>query len=140
MPILILNGLIAASTKNRKVRLNKGIIGLLVFVTVIMVSCSKTGTTVDPVVGPKGTAVDKLARGINLSNWFNDYSDPGQYTNRFNNTHYKQIKDAGFTYVRLPFGPSVLSNPSKIEELQTANLVRVKNPVNDIHAASSSTY
>ncbi len=119
-------------------RLNKGIIGLMVATTVLLWSCSKTGTSVDPVVGPKGTAVDKLAKGINLSNWFNDYSDAGQYANRYNNTHYKQIKDAGFTYVRLPIGPSVLSNPSKIEELQTANLVHVENAVKGITAAGLS--
>lgn len=61
-------------------RLNKGIIGLMVASTVLIWSCSKTGTSVDPVVGPKGTAVDKLAKGINLSNWFNDYSDAGHPT------------------------------------------------------------
>ncbi|MDO8995494.1 MAG: cellulase family glycosylhydrolase, partial [Sediminibacterium sp.] len=119
-------------------RLNKGIIGLMVATTVLLWSCSKTGTSVDPVVGPKGTAVDKLAKGINLSNWFNDYSDAGQYANRYNNTHYKQIKDAGFTYVRLPIGPSVISNPSKIEELQTNNLVHVENAVKGITAAGLS--
>ena len=62
-------------------RLNKGIIGLLVVVTVLMMACSKTGTSADPVVGPKGTAVDKLAKGINLSNWFNDYSDAVEVAN-----------------------------------------------------------
>lgn len=135
MQILILNGLIVAFNKSNTVQLNKQIFYLGVLATCWLTACNKTGSTPDPVVGPKGTAVDNLAKGINLSNWFNDYSDPAQYSNRFNNSHFKQIKDAGFTYVRLPIGPSVLSNPNKIEELQVNNLVHIENAVKGINAA-----
>lgn len=116
-------------------RMNKFFATILLMSAIWLTACTKTGSSPDPVIGPKGTAVDKLARGINLSNWFNDYSDPSQFSNRFNNTHFKQIKDAGFTYVRLPIGPSVLCGTSKIEDIQTANLVHIENAVKNIQAA-----
>lgn len=97
--------------------MNKYFATLLFLAACWLTACTKSGSSPDPVIGPKGTAVDKLARGINLSNWFNDYSDPSQFSNRFSNAHFKQIKDAGFTYVRLPIGPSVLCGTSKIEDI-----------------------
>ena len=115
--------------------MNRYFASLLFLTAVWLTSCTKTGNSPDPVIGPKGTAVDNLARGINLSNWFNDYSESSQFSNRFNNAHFKQIKDAGFTYVRLPIGPNVLCGSSKIEDIQTANLVHVENAVKNIQAA-----
>lgn len=115
--------------------MNKYFATILLMTAIWLTACTKSGSSPDPVIGPKGTAVDKLAKGINLSNWFNDYSDPSQFSNRFNSANFKQIKDAGFTYVRLPIGPSVLCGSSKIEEIQTANLVHVENAVKNIQAA-----
>ena len=82
--------------------------------------CGKKTTVSNP-----DTAPDALAKGINLSNWFNDYSDPAQYTTRFGTAQLQLIKNSGFTYVRIPVGNTILFNPANPGVLQAANLARV---------------
>ena len=87
---------------------------------------------------PEGTAVDPhslFARGINLSNWFNDYSDPNQFATRFNASHFTQIKQLGFSFVRLPIGNTVLLNPSAPSVLNPGQLALVDSAVKRITAA-----
>jgi aryl-phospho-beta-D-glucosidase BglC (GH1 family) len=76
-----------------------------------------------------------LAKGINLSNWFNDYSDPGQYATRFTSADMQKIKNSGFTFVRLPIGSNVLFNASNPSSLQTGNLTLVDTAVKLAHQA-----
>lgn len=115
----------------------------------LLLTCNKQTPNEPDVSGSFGPAIAQLQKGVNLSNWFNDFSDKNQFANRFSTAHFNQIKDAGFTYVRLPIGPAVLCNPSNIAEVQPANLAfvnqAVKNIVNaglsvviDIHAYGSN--
>lgn len=59
-----------------------------------------------------------LAKGVNLENWFNDYSDAKQYGTRFTSADLARIKAQGFTHIRLPIGTNVLyqnENPSQLQ-------------------------
>jgi aryl-phospho-beta-D-glucosidase BglC (GH1 family) len=70
-----------------------------------------------------------LKKGINLSNWFNDYSDPAQYGTRFTEAHFQAIKDMGFSYVRIPVGHTVLYNPYNPYLLKSNNFTFVRNAI-----------
>jgi endoglucanase len=119
---------------------------------VLLWSCTKNGEEIkdnENSVGTSGRALDQLAKGINLSNWLQDFSNKSEFGTRFTNAHFTQIKNAGFTYIRLPIGASVLPDPSNIAQMQTANLAvvdqAVKNITNtglsvviDMHAYTSS--
>jgi endoglucanase len=70
-----------------------------------------------------------LSKGINLSNWFNDYSDHSQFSNRFTDAHFTLLKQLGFTYVRIPVGQYVLFNREKPSELNPVNLQYVESAV-----------
>lgn len=70
-----------------------------------------------------------LAKGVNLSNWFNDYSDPSQFNNHFTLTTLSLIKEKGFTYVRIPIGSTILFNSSNPSQLNAANLALVDDAV-----------
>jgi endoglucanase len=98
----------------------------IVFLTLL--SCKKNRPVTPPLV------TDPLGRGINLSNWFNDYSDAGQYASRFSLTTLQLIKKSGFTYVRIPVGVTILFNAAIPTQLNTANLIHVdmavKNTIN----------
>lgn len=85
----------------------KPIKNLIIICSIIylLAGCSKSGETIidnENSVGTSGRALDKLAKGINLNNWFNDFSDRSQFTTRYNADHFASIKAAGFTYIRLP--------------------------------------
>lgn len=75
-----------------------------------------------------------LSKGINLSNWFNDYSDVTQFSNRFTDAHFTLLKQLGFTYVRIPIGQNVLFNRQQPSELNPVNLqyvdAAVQNAIN----------
>jgi aryl-phospho-beta-D-glucosidase BglC (GH1 family) len=66
-----------------------------------------------------------LSKGINLSNWFNDYSDPSQFANRFTDAHFQLLKRLGFTYVRIPIGQFILFQPNDPDVLNPFNLQHV---------------
>lgn len=70
-------------------------------------------------------AIPALSKGINLSNWFNDYSNPAEYNTRFTAIALQQIKALGFTYVRIPVGNTILYNPSNPSQLNTVQLAQV---------------
>lgn len=87
---------------------------------------------------PEGTAIDPktlFARGINLSNWFNDYSDAAQFGTRFNASHFTQIKQLGFTFVRLPIGNTVLYDPTSPGTLKSSQLAWVDSAVKHINTS-----
>ena len=63
----------------------------------------------------------QLKKGINLSNWFNDYSDPAQYATRFTAAHFTKLKQLGFTYLRIPIGNTILFQPSNPSLLKPWN-------------------
>lgn len=96
---------------------------LLLLAAAGFISCNKTAT--DPVAPETKKSV--LSRGINLSNWFNDYSDAAQFTNRFSLSALQLIKQKGFTYVRIPVGSTILFNENNPGVLNTANLTAVDN-------------
>ncbi len=98
---------------------------LLPFLAFAVCSCSKSKTT--SVL--KSTPAAALSKGINLSNWFNDYSTPSQYGSRFPQTTLQLIKQKGFTYVRLPVGSSILFNTTNPSVLNATNLAAVDNAV-----------
>jgi aryl-phospho-beta-D-glucosidase BglC (GH1 family) len=89
--------------------------------------------------GNSGTPNDKyttdssyrvpLSKGINLSNWFNDYSDPAQFDDRFTDAHFGLLKQLGFTYVRIPIGQSILFSHSTPSQLNPVNLQYVESAV-----------
>jgi len=111
-------------------------IGLLLWT-----SCTKTGDQIANTVysvGSSGTALDNMARGVNLSNWFNDFSNPAEYSNRFGTAHFQMIKQAGFTYVRLPIGPNVIMEGGHSSVLQPSNLTHIDNAVQRIIQAGLS--
>jgi aryl-phospho-beta-D-glucosidase BglC (GH1 family) len=86
----------------------------------LCISCKKHSAPPDPV-----TNEDILVKGVNLSNWFNDYSDPGQFSNRFSLSTLQLIKSSGFTYVRIPIGVTILFNAANPGQLNPANLTYV---------------
>lgn len=115
-------------------------IGKIVFIFLFFfVACQDS--KVNPVNNNVGAVITvdqarlSLAKGINLSNWFNDYSDPGQYATRFSATDMQRIKNAGFTFVRLPIGSNVLFNSSNPSTLQVNNLALVDAAVQRAHEA-----
>jgi aryl-phospho-beta-D-glucosidase BglC (GH1 family) len=63
-----------------------------------------------------------LSKGVNLSNWFNDYSDPSQFSNRFTDAHFALLKQSGFTYVRIPIGQFILYSQVNPSNLNPVNL------------------
>ncbi|HJV19038.1 MAG TPA: cellulase family glycosylhydrolase [Sediminibacterium sp.] len=107
----------------------------IVLTSIWLTSCKKDAASI-PDNNEK--VLSKLAAGINLSNWFNDYSDQAQYATRFNSNHFTQIKNAGFTYVRLPIGASVISDPNNLSVLNTTNLGHIDQAVRNIIAAGLS--
>jgi len=102
----------------------KIILPLLLFS--LCISCKKHASP-PPVI----TQEDVLAKGVNLSNWFNDYSDPSQYATRFSLSTLQLIKSSGFTYVRIPIGVTILFNPANPSQLNTTNLPYVDAAVNN---------
>jgi len=63
-----------------------------------------------------------LSKGINLSKWFNDYSDAAQFSNRFTDAHFALLKQLGFTYVRIPIGQYILFDHENPSQLNPVNL------------------
>jgi endoglucanase len=101
---------------------------LLLFIFVSFLSCKKKktqGLIQQPVEKGFIYTVPVLSKGVNLSNWFNDYSDPGQYSTRFTAPSFQKIKSIGFTYVRVPVGNTVLYNVANPLQLNAANLQKV---------------
>jgi endoglucanase len=94
------------------------------------IACKKSVGNSQP-----ATTSDRFSRGTNLSNWFNSYSDPNQYSNRFPAKTLALIKSSGFTYVRLPIGTSVLYDESNPSQLNTGNLSLVDAAVSHCIAA-----
>ena len=114
---------------------------LLFLAVMAFVSCSKNSELIpntENSVGTSGKAIDKLAKGVNLSNWFNDYSDRNQLGTRYSTAHFNQIKTAGFTYVRLPIGPSIISDPNNIDAINAASLASLDQAVKNITSSGLS--
>ena len=103
----------------------------LFFQCLVLVFCAgchkNTGSDQPPVIQPS----DILAKGVNLSNWFNDYSDPAQFSNRFSLSTLQFIKKNHFTYVRIPVGVTILFDASHPGQLNAANLLYVDAAVNN---------
>jgi endoglucanase len=97
----------------------------------LYIGCQKKHTAHPPVV----TQQDVLAKGVNLSNWFNDYSDPSQYATRFSLSTLQLIKSSGFTYVRIPIGVSILFNRDDPSLLNNTNLPYVDAAVHNCISA-----
>ncbi len=92
------------------------------------IGCKKNAVSDHP---PVLTSDDIIARGVNLSNWFNDYSDPAQFGNRFSLSALKFIKSHNFTYVRIPVGVTILFNTADPAQLNAVNLSYVDAAVNN---------
>lgn len=101
---------------------------ILLIPAIIILSCKRTSAVPEP--NAKDTTA-ALAKGVNLSNWFNDYSDPVQYSNRFTPAAMQLIKASGFTYVRLPVGATILFNAGDPSSLNATNLSYVDAAVNN---------
>ncbi len=105
---------------------------------VFYTSCKKN-TRTDPVVPEPPIVLDTsyiFARGTNLSNCFNDYSDPAQFTNRFTPAHLNFIKKNGFTYVRIPVGSTILYNAANPSALHQTNLAFVDAAIDNALSAN----
>ena len=74
----------------------------------------------------------KLSKGINLSNWFNNYSDKGQFGNRFTSINFQQIKNLGFTHVRLPIAWEILFQENRPSELNPLNISFVDDALKNL--------
>ncbi len=106
------------------------IIFYLFFILACFTSCKKKPFV--PVSNPSSFSftIPALSKGINLSNWFNDYSDAAQFSTRFNSMSFQQIKTFGFTYVRIPIGNTILFNQSNPSQLNQLNLQKVDAGIN----------
>jgi aryl-phospho-beta-D-glucosidase BglC (GH1 family) len=93
----------------------------------LCVGCKRHAAPSPPVI----TDTDILAKGVNLSNWFNDYSDPSQYATRFSLSTLQFIKSNGFTYVRIPIGITILFNAASPDQLNVKNLPYVDAAINN---------
>lgn len=102
----------------------KAILPLLFLGLSLCIACKKKSTQPDPPPPTEGPD-DILAKGVNLSNWFNDYSDAGQFNSRFPFATLQLAKSNGFTYVRLPVGSTILFNAANPSQLNSTNLVFV---------------
>jgi aryl-phospho-beta-D-glucosidase BglC (GH1 family) len=105
---------------------------LLFLAVMVLVSCSKNSELIpntENSIGTSGKAIDKLAKGINLTNWFNDYSDRNQLGTRYTTAHFNQIKNAGFTYVQLPIGPLMISDANNISSINSTSLTLLDQAV-----------
>src|SRR5688572_12320191 len=102
---------------------------LQIFLISLCLGCKKSATPPDP--KPDLTHKDMLAKGVNLSNWFNDYSDPAQFANRFSLATLQLIKSSGFTYVRIPVGVTISFDATHPEQLNSSNLPYVDAAVNN---------
>jgi len=94
---------------------------LFLFIGIV---CKKPKTTPDPLRDPVVTE-NILGKGVNLSNWFNDYSNPAQFNNRFSISTLLFIKSSGFTYVRIPVGVTILFNANDPGKLNHPNITYV---------------
>lgn len=98
---------------------------------IILLMCLTVGSCKKKVVLTSSSAsafqfvVPALSKGINLSNWFNDYSSATAYSTRFTAAAMQQIKALGFTYVRIPIGSSVLYNAANPSQLNNTQLLQV---------------
>lgn len=105
---------------------------LLVAAIVFFTSCKKNNDPSPPERVERTTDSSfrvPLSKGINLSNWFNDYSDPQQYATRFTDAHFALLKAKGFTYVRIPIGQNILFQQGNPSQLKPSNLVHVESAV-----------
>jgi endoglucanase len=107
---------------------------VVLFTCILLNSCKKTkqndgGSTPVPLPVVTNGLPLTLQRGVNLSNWFNDYSDPAQYTSRFTGTSFQKIKSLGFTYVRIPIGNTILYNSANPAQLNTTHLQKVDDGI-----------
>ncbi|HUQ67012.1 MAG TPA: cellulase family glycosylhydrolase [Flavitalea sp.] len=110
----------------------RSLIFILCFTSLLHFACKKNDTpSNDPGDNYHTDTSYKypLSKGINLSNWFNDFSDPAQFPNRFTNEHFSLLKQLGFTYVRIPIGQFILFNQNNPAELKAANLSYVESAV-----------
>jgi endoglucanase len=108
---------------------------IVLFTVLLFIACKKNKAG-----GVEINTADPLAKGVNLSNWFNDYSDPGQFTNRFSFSTLQLLKTSGFTYVRIPIGATILFNIANPASLHTTNLAAVDAAVeNSIRSGLSVT-
>jgi endoglucanase len=110
---------------------------LAVLICCTVLSCKKKATAQPdtPPVVTTDSFTTVLSKGINLSNWFNGYSDAGQYSNRFSLSTLQLIKQKGFTYVRIPIGENILFNPNNPSVLNANNLLAVDNAINNCISA-----
>jgi endoglucanase len=103
----------------------------LIFQFLLLACCMGCQKNIVSDQPPVAGADDILAKGVNLSNWFNDYSDPAQYSDRFPLSTLKFIRSHNFTYVRIPIGVTILFNASDPGQLNAANLPHVDAAVNN---------
>ena len=107
----------------------KTILRLLLLISLI--GCKKKSVDNLPAPDPPTSMDSVLAKGVNLSNWFNDYSDPNQFSNRFPLSTLQLIKSGGFTYVRIPIGITILFNAANPAQLNPTNLSYVDAAVDN---------
>jgi aryl-phospho-beta-D-glucosidase BglC (GH1 family) len=94
-----------------------------------LLSCKKNSPgQIEPYNFPGGLPMS-LQKGINLSNWFNDYSDPSKFAIHFTPVHFAKIKQLGFTFVRIPIGNTILFQPDNPSQLKSYNLPFVDSAV-----------
>lgn len=96
-----------------------------------LTGCKKKSVDDLPAPDPPTSVDSVLAKGVNLSNWFNDYSDPNQFSNRFPLSTLQFIKSSGFTYVRIPIGVTILFNAANPAQLNPTNLSYVDAAVDN---------
>jgi endoglucanase len=104
---------------------------LPILLITLCTACKKNQPTPAPQPAPVIIQEDILAKGVNLSNWFNDYSDPARFAGHFSLSTLQLIKSSGFTYVRIPIGVTILFNAAHPEQLNAANLPYVDAAVDN---------
>lgn len=69
----------------------------------------------------KPLQLEQLSKGVNLVGWFSDGASPSFYKERFSKTDLDEIKHAGFTYIRIPIGRTILFQENNPSVLNTVN-------------------
>jgi endoglucanase len=76
----------------------------------------------------------RLAKGVNITRWFwlNDDSSDRHYKDYVSDDQLQQLRDAGFTHVRLPVEPTYLLNESDPSHPVASRLATIKAAVERI--------
>jgi aryl-phospho-beta-D-glucosidase BglC (GH1 family) len=115
--------------KKWKVANSRGLIFPLLFLSLFLISAMSARAQSDASPAPSlaSTRAAHLRRGINLSNWFGQVSDPAGYTKQHFETAITTqdlalIRQMGFDHVRLPIDPAPMFHLGRADQISSEYL------------------